>query len=436
MLNSRGEASIAGISVVSAATPKTNFPLSFPFTHSTNLYDCGEKQSRAGRAEETKGTDLAVLYGADLVLVQQPASQTARGSNCEVGACGEGIMDEEQQQLLRPLIHNLKSSPEDAYTRSIHEILPHTFQTSLRDGWFRSIMDMGATLLGTSLAVQQPRLLHKFLLLGTKRRLLRYGKTENHKLHIFPCCDCGPVVVFVHGGAWGSGKPWMYRLVAHSIGEIIGACAVVLIEYPVYPDATILNQRDSVREALRFIRQHQRDLFNSQGNTSLVISGHSSGANICALALLEHAAEGSSFPLVDLFIGLSGVYCVKTHYLFEKSRGVHLISPMGAAADGIPSTASPTLLIEHGGLREKAALNFPATLLLHGSDDVTVPVTSSADFANALRRCGIYVQTAFPNGSGHADPLMDLMRKEPRASPTGQGIEQFWEGTKTPRSRL
>jgi acetyl esterase/lipase len=146
---------------------------------------------------------------------------------------------------------------------------------------------------------------------------------------------------------------------------------------------------------------------------------------------LEHAAEGSSFPLVDAFIGLSGVYCVKTHYLFEKSRGVHLISPMGAAADGIPSAASPTLLIEHGGL-----LNFPATLLLHGSDDVTVPVTSSADFANALRRCGIRVQTAFPNGGGHADPLMDMMSKAPRASATGQGIEQFWEGTKTPRSKL
>ena len=31
MLNSRVEASIAGIPVVSAATPKTNFPLSFLF---------------------------------------------------------------------------------------------------------------------------------------------------------------------------------------------------------------------------------------------------------------------------------------------------------------------------------------------------------------------------------------------------------------------
>ena len=169
----------------------------------------------------------------------------------------------------------------------------------------------------------------------------------------------------------------------------------------------------------------------------LVLCGHSSGANVCALALLEHAINGTSVCLVDAFIALSGVFDIAKHYRWERSRGVHIISPMAAAAVS-PTRfheASPTLiaakLAAEGG---EAAACFPATLVLHGAADVTVPITSSIDFSNALKQCGVKVSTAFPNDLGHADPLTDLMSV--KESATSRSISSFWHTISPIRSRL
>ena len=36
-------------------------------------------------------------------------------------------------------------------------------------------------------------------------------------------------MIFVHGGAWGSGNKWEYRLIAKGIGEVINAKAIVIL---------------------------------------------------------------------------------------------------------------------------------------------------------------------------------------------------------------
>ena len=52
------------------------------------------------------------------------------------------------------------------------------------------------------------------------------------------------VLIFVHGGAWGSGMPWMYLLVAVGMSKCINASTAIIIEYPVYPDSFICDQAD------------------------------------------------------------------------------------------------------------------------------------------------------------------------------------------------
>ena len=336
--------------------------------------------------------------------------------------------------LLRPYIHG-QAAGGDETTRLLHKLLPLSVQAALRDYLFKELTDSFCGLLAVPLSVTDPSRVLRFLRLGWQRKLVRYGPSALHNLHEFPATPtnaaaaAATVLVFVHGGAWGSGRPWMYRLVASGISEAINASSTVVVEYPVWPAATILEQRDSIIAALKLVREEGRE---QHSNRRVVLCGHSSGANVCALALLEHEA------LADAFIALSGVYDIAKHYLFEKSRGVHVISPMGAAAlhPARSHEASPTLILERRTQISKAA--FPPTLVLHGTQDTTVPVTSSVDFANALLRHGVRVQTGFPANYSHMDPISHMLSTNSTSTATYNYLSAFESSLSLspPRSRL
>jgi len=348
--------------------------------------------------------------------------------------------------------HGLADCPGDDTTRWLHEVLPLSFQASLRDsGAFRSINNSLAGFLGLTLAVTRPHLVAEFLSLGADLKSIQYGPTVNdHTLQIFPLSSStttsngggGGTLVFVHGGAWGSGKPWMYRLIAIGLGKRLGVSQVALVGYPVYPTANILEQRDALIEALQCIRALPSSSSPSSSSTSLpspfILCGHSSGANICALALL-HFASWRSFKLVDAFISLSGVFDVEKHYRFEEHRGVHIISPMSAAAIDPEhyKLCSPTLLAHELSAPSTSSSSsspstfnlstyFPPTILLHGSTDNTVPLSSSIDFASALILHGVYVQTTYP-AIGHVDPIFDMMLPIDSFNPTWSALEPSWK---------
>ena len=63
---------------------------------------------------------------------------------------------------------------------------------------------------------------------------------------------------------------------------------------------------------------------------------------------------------------------------------------------------------------------FPPTLVLHGIEDTTVPISSSIDFANELLRHNVNVKTAFPIG-GHIHPILDMIHYEV-SSPCGDSL--------------
>jgi acetyl esterase/lipase len=215
------------------------------------------------------------------------------------------------------------------------------------------------------------------------------------------------VMVFVHGGAWGSGQPWHYRIMVDKLAQCVDADAGVVVQYPVFPHATIAEQATSVYDAVGFLRANAVAL-RLPPRFRVVLAGHSSGANISALAILRGVEEGQE--VADGFVGLAGVYDVEKHYLFEATRGLHEVSPMGAAAvcrDRF-SLASPTKLVPMVDA-DKVRRHWPPTLLLHGQLDTTVPYTSSKEFAEALqnRRCR-HVETAFPLQYSHVDPILHM----------------------------
>ncbi|OSX76196.1 hypothetical protein BU14_0203s0007 [Porphyra umbilicalis] len=163
------------------------------------------------------------------------------------------------------------------------------------------------------------------------------------------------VVVFVHGGAWGSGDTWHYALLA---GAVVAATRlpVAIATTRVWPAGGMEAQAADVAALLR----HVAAVRLVRGGRT-VLWGHSSGAHVCVLALLRAAgladasargadgaaAAGGGVPLPAAFIGAAGVYDVGDHYAYEAWRGVSEVSTMKPAAGGRGGFAalSPTRLL-------------------------------------------------------------------------------------------
>ena len=161
-----------------------------------------------------------------------------------------------------PRPHGLLPEGLDTYTQIMHRNVPLCFQTNFRDkGHFRSVADKSVMVAA---ALSMP-LWRRFFNLGSRQRSFMYGSTREHTVHVIdlsgmidrkPMHLCDKVVVFVHGGAWGSGKPFFYRLTAAGFASCVGASVCVLVQYPVYPNSNILEQRDCVIDAMRFLHEH------------------------------------------------------------------------------------------------------------------------------------------------------------------------------------
>jgi hypothetical protein len=160
------------------------------------------------------------------------------------------------------------------------------------------------------------------------------------------------------------------------------------------------------------------------------------GAHILFLMLVRWAEKdwvatnvlSPDSPLlwVDSFVGLSGPYDISHHFDYEAARGVEELSPMkpscGYSRDGFrrhspalrlrACLSIPPNCINSTKRNEpcKPIMEFPATLLLHGIDDTTVPFTATGEAAHILRACGVVsCQETYVAETGHEDMVMQLM---------------------------
>ena len=148
------------------------------------------------------------------------------------------------------------------------------------------------------------------------------------------------------------------------------------------------------------------------------------------------------------FVGLSGVYDINHHFDFEAGRGVEEISPMKPACGYTRESFqkhSPTVELsrlqnyivsslavtnekerndgnndDNGTTANNDTTNndgvrmssFPRFLLIHGMHDSTVPFTSTANVAHAIRACGVsksQCREVYLPGLEHIDVAFHLM---------------------------
>jgi len=236
---------------------------------------------------------------------------------------------------INPRPTGLPDAPEDAVTRFMNKAVPLHLQHGLRDsGTLRSIMDNSAILFAGGLGLTHPTAIAKYMELGQCLEVYSYGNVEEKHLHIYrynqlhrkqtpssssssssassSSSSTPSVMVYVHGGAWGSGKPWHYRLMVEKLSQCVGASYGVVIEYPVYPKFRIFEQADSIYEALRYMRSNA-SLLKLPSHAKFILAGHSSGSNICALAVTKAVEEELQPPLADYFGNTPSQYINTSH---------------------------------------------------------------------------------------------------------------------------
>ena len=315
------------------------------------------------------------------------------------------------------LPHLAPVASEDSTLQALNRNIPISVQHFARDkGIMRFLVDNSALFGAATLGASNPTILKMFLEAGKCMKSYKYGSLDcqNCQVYNFPrksgSISSPSVLILVHGGAWGSGKPWMYRLMAAGMANALNADSAIVVQYPLFPECVIHEQAASIYEALRYIRWNEKKM-GLPPEATFALAGHSSGANICTLALM--ACVEKKEKLVDCFMGFCGVFNIEKHYQFEKARGAHEFSPMSVAAINPERwwESSPTLLIPKMD-RSLLCSFWPDTFLLHGLSDTTVPYSSSQEFAEQLLQQGVPVNTCYPESLAHADCIFEFTKNE------------------------
>jgi acetyl esterase/lipase len=340
--------------------------------------------------------------------------------------------DDRRRRLPHPHL-TLVATPGDRLTRYLSTVLPLRLQHATRDsGFFRWMVDHLVQASAPLMALTAPSsALRDFLHLTSTVRKHAYGRHPMHYMELYlPSENARNLVFFVHGGAWGSGMPWFYRLMAAPfVCRDSHDTAVAVIGYRTYPSSqTVDEQVEDCQLAANYLLQEYPEL--CQG--IITVMGHSSGAHIALLMLVEQAKEwmrksnsqaaardafNASFNVTN-FVGLSGPYDISHHFDFEAARGVKELSPMkpvcGYSREAFRRN-SPHLRLQHslvnGGNESLIGQCMPPNMVLvHGIEDDTVPFTATGEAARVFRCCGITsCDELYVAQTGHQDVVVQMM---------------------------
>ncbi len=251
-----------------------------------------------------------------------------------------------------------------------------------------------------------------------------------------------PLVIWVHGGGWRSGsKDNTYA--PETLGE---AYAVASVEYRLSDVATFPAQIHDIKAAVRWLRAHAAEYgFDPQRFGAW---GSSAGGHLVAL-LGVSCGHDDLEGIVGENLGVSS--CVQAVCDFYGPTDFSTLMEQRGVGDARRPMAEDLLL---GGAVEDlaplAALASPMThvsassapfLIMHGSNDATVPVEQSIAFDEALRGVGVDSTLIVVEGAGHGFPRENLvavkpwfdehLAKQPSASAAAESVSAFHRSGQT-----
>ncbi len=236
-----------------------------------------------------------------------------------------------------------------------------------------------------------------------------YGQAEGEPLlfDLYLPKDDGqslrPAVVAIHGGGWQGGDKngigWMAEMLARR-GYVVAA-----VDYRLAPQWTYPAQLDDVQRAVRWLRKHAQELRVAPQRIGAI--GDSAGGHLSALLGVRETRDDS-----DLKDFSSKVQCVVDIYgpadLALPRYLKQIISPderellrdVLSAFIGIPYDEAPHLWNDASPIFHVSPDDAPF-FIIHGADDMIVPLEQSTSLAEALKKAGVEVELVIIEGMGH-----------------------------------
>jgi len=240
---------------------------------------------------------------------------------------------------------------------------------------------------------------------------LAFGPHQRQKLDLYGPLAGGPapLVVFLYGGSWNSGRRQDYAFVGHALAA--AGFFVAIPDYRLVPEVTYPAFLEDNAAALAWVlAEGGRFGLETEG---VFLAGHSAGAyNAVMLGVAPEflAPHGLSPGSLAGIAGLAGPY----DFLPLKWRATKRAF---AGAQDLEAT-QPVNRIGPGA---------PPLFLASGEDDTTVLPKNSANLAKAARAAGVAVTEKRYPEIGHAGLLLALSKPLRDSAPALADMTAFFK---------
>lgn len=213
-----------------------------------------------------------------------------------------------------------------------------------------------------------------------------------------------PVIVFLYGGSWNSGRRQGYAFAARALAA--QGFVVLVPDHRLVPEVRYPDFLGDCASAVRWARR-EAGRFGGDGER-IVLVGHSAGAYNTAMLALDPGLLGADRTAIRGFAGLAGPYDF-----------LPLDDSSTIAAFGSWPRLAETQPVGH------VAAGAPPALLLHGADDVRVKPRHSRALATRLQAAGGEVELKFYPGLGHIGILTAFALPFRRKAPVLADVARF-----------
>lgn len=221
-------------------------------------------------------------------------------------------------------------------------------------------------------------------------------------LHMPTGVEQPPLIVYLHGGAWrlGDKEEVPPFLLEHGF-------AVASLDFRSSEVARFPANVHDIKAGIRFLRA-KAEQYGYRADR-IALTGSSSGGHLAALVGVtgghealegtvgDHRRESSRVQSIITWVGASNLTTILAQSTAEglKMRLPAVQLLLGDVPEAVPELAqlaSPVTHVDRGD---------PPLLILHGDQDLTMPVNQALELDAAYRNAGLVAEMIIVNGVGH-----------------------------------
>jgi len=241
---------------------------------------------------------------------------------------------------------------------------------------------------------------------GEVLRDLEYANVDGLSLALDlykPEKQVGPLIVYIHGGAWRSGSKKEMPLQA----LVESGSPVASVDYRLSTSARFPAQVHDIKAAIRYLRANAQKL--GIDTKQIVVAGSSAGGHLAALVGVTNGnreLEGEVGAFRDQSSAVQGIISffggsdLNTILKQSTPHGLSVREPaldllLGAQPDKVPELARLASPVFHVDKDD------PPLLLFHGDQDPQMPINQAHELEGAYEKVGAKVRFKVLHGAGH-----------------------------------